>query len=285
MKSQRLRVGIVGAGRMGRIRAFSAKAHPQSDVVAIVDSIVERARSLAAELCCQAGTDWQELLEREDIDAIVVSTPHKFLAPITTAALNSEKYVFCEKPGARNVAEAEAVLRAYYGNWNPNEGNSGTHLVPQGNSRLVVGFTLRHYPAIVRAGELINAGAIGQPMYVRARYGHGGRPDYDLEWRGDPEMAGWIAYSGTRANWQNEKFKQEFPKEPTYRRTLKEEAEALDTMVTVLAPEAASQKKAEKLDPALLALIHIDHEGLLEAARRREEAVEHGARRWPGDLA
>jgi len=45
---------------------------------------------------------------------------------------------------------------------------------------------------------------------------------------------------------------------------LKEEAEALDTMVKVLAPEAGSQKKAEKLDPALLALIQIDREGLLE---------------------
>ncbi|HZS99476.1 MAG TPA: hypothetical protein VFA40_22005, partial [Terriglobales bacterium] len=48
------------------------------------------------------------------------------------------------------------------------------------------------------------------------------------------------------------------------RRSLKEEAEALDAMVAVLAPDAASLKKAEKLDPALLALIQIDHEGLLE---------------------
>jgi tetratricopeptide (TPR) repeat protein len=79
-----------------------------------------------------------------------------------------------------------------------------------------------------------------------------------------PESAAWIAYGGVRANWQQGKFKKEFPSETAYRRSLKEEAEALDTMVKVLTPEANSQKKAEKLDPSLLALIQIDHEGLLE---------------------
>jgi tetratricopeptide (TPR) repeat protein len=82
---------------------------------------------------------------------------------------------------------------------------------------------------------------------------------------GDPEVAGWAAYNRTRAAWQQEKFKKAFPNEPNYRRSLKEETEALDAMVSVLAPDAASLKKAEKLDPALLALIQIDHEGLLEA--------------------
>jgi len=82
---------------------------------------------------------------------------------------------------------------------------------------------------------------------------------------GDPEAAGWAAYTRTRGLWQKEKFKKAFPNEPSYRRSLKEETEALDAMVSVLAPDAASLKKAEKLDPALLALIQIDHEGLLEA--------------------
>jgi tetratricopeptide (TPR) repeat protein len=81
---------------------------------------------------------------------------------------------------------------------------------------------------------------------------------------GNPEAAGWRAYDATRQAWQQEKFKKEFPQEAAYRRTLREESEALDAMVAVLAPDAASLKKAEKLDPSLLALIHVDHEGLLE---------------------
>lgn len=79
-----------------------------------------------------------------------------------------------------------------------------------------------------------------------------------------PEVAAWNGYNKTRQAWKDEKFKQQFPNEANYRHSLKEEAEALDTLVAVLAPEAASQKKAEKLDPSLLALIQIDHDGLLE---------------------
>jgi predicted dehydrogenase len=185
---QKVRIGIVGAGRMGRIRSLSARAHPQSEVVGVVDNIVEHARALAAEFSCPVDTDWQKLVAREDVDAIVVATPHKYLAPITAAALKAGKYVFCEKPGARSAAEAEVVLRAAYGGSHPTD--SGLRLSRQNNTQLTVGFTLRHYPAIVHARELVAKGAIGDLMYVRARYGHGGRPDYNLEWRGDLEMAG-----------------------------------------------------------------------------------------------
>jgi tetratricopeptide (TPR) repeat protein len=79
-----------------------------------------------------------------------------------------------------------------------------------------------------------------------------------------PEAAGWAAYEKTRQSWKQDRFKKEYPSEPNYRHSLREETEALDAMVAVLAPEAASMKKAEKLDPSLLALIRIDHDGLLE---------------------
>ena len=181
---------MVGAGRMGRIRSLCAKAHPQSELVEVVDTIAQYARTLAAEAGCRAGSDWQKLIEREDVDAIVVATPHKYLAPITTAALNAGKYVFCEKPGARNAAEAAIVLQAAYGSATARELGPAAPIASESNTRLFVGFTLRHYPAVVRARELVAAGVIGEPMYVRGRYGHGGRPNYNLEWRGDPEMAG-----------------------------------------------------------------------------------------------
>jgi hypothetical protein len=76
--------------------------------------------------------------------------------------------------------------------------------------------------------------------------------------------AAWIVYSGTRLSWQQEKFKEEFPNETVYRRSLKEETEALDAMVSVIAGDAKSAKKAKNMDPSLLALIQLDHAGLLE---------------------
>ena len=76
--------------------------------------------------------------------------------------------------------------------------------------------------------------------------------------------AAWLVYSGTRLSWQREKFKKEFPDEATYRHSMKEEAEALDTMVSVIAENAKSKKKAKYIDPSLLTLVQLDHAGLLE---------------------
>jgi len=159
---------------MGRIRAQSAQAHPECRVVQVVDPVSERAEALAKEVGCEAGADWERLVARRDLDAVVVATPHKHLAPITIAALQTGKHVFCEKPMARTVAEADEVLKCHRSN-------------PQ---VLVVGFTLRHHPAIARARELLLEGAIGDPFFIRGCYGHGGRPGYEREWRADPEAAG-----------------------------------------------------------------------------------------------
>lgn len=76
--------------------------------------------------------------------------------------------------------------------------------------------------------------------------------------------AAWIAYSGARLSWQQEEFKKEFPNETAYRHSLKEEAEALDTMVSVIAKDAKSPKKAKDMDPSLLALVGLDHAGMVE---------------------
>lgn len=76
--------------------------------------------------------------------------------------------------------------------------------------------------------------------------------------------AAWLVYSGNRLSWQREKFKKEFPNETAYRHSLKEESEALDTMVTVIDEDAKSKKKAKNIDPALLALVQLDRTGFLE---------------------
>jgi len=77
-------------------------------------------------------------------------------------------------------------------------------------------------------------------------------------------MAAWIVYGGVRLSWQREKFKKEYPDETSYRHSLKEEAQALDTMMTVIAQDAKDKEKAKKIDPALLSLVQLDKSGLLE---------------------
>jgi predicted dehydrogenase len=164
---------------MGRIRALAANARPDCKVTHVVDTDPLRASALALEVGGVWGTDWEVAIESPEVDSVVVSTAHKFLMPIARAALEAGKHVFCEKPMARTFAEGQLLLEAVQGH------------IKRGSKRAaVVGFTLRHHPAIAEAHRLVAAGAIGQPFYIRAVYGHGGRPGYDQEWRMDPELGG-----------------------------------------------------------------------------------------------
>jgi predicted dehydrogenase len=108
------------------------------------------------------------------VDIVVVCTSNKFLAPISIAALRAGKHVLCEKPMGRNVTEAVQIAG----------------VARDAERVLKVGFTLRFHPALRRARELIGRGELGPLFYVQGVYGHGGRPGYEKEWRGDPELAG-----------------------------------------------------------------------------------------------
>jgi hypothetical protein len=96
------------------------------------------------------------------------------------------------------------------------------------------------------------------------------------------ETAGWNAYNATRADWKQGKFKKEFPNETAYRRSLKEEADALNSLVKVLEPEATTEKKARNLDPTLLELIEINQKGLLESFVLLNRADPDIAKDYPG---
>jgi predicted dehydrogenase len=79
-----------------------------------------------------------------------------------------------EKPGARCAAELDPVADA----------------ARKSDVLVRVGFNLRYHRAFRKAREILDTGVLGEPMFVRARYGHGGRPGYDKEWRAFPELSG-----------------------------------------------------------------------------------------------
>lgn len=167
------KVGIVGAGRMGRRRAATAQAHPASAVALIYDERAPAAAELAAECGAAVAASPEELIAA-DLDIAVVATTHDALAPISTAALSAGKHVLCEKPLGRNPREAQQAVAA----------------AEQSGRVLKVGYNHRYHPAVQKLHEVCTAGEIGPLLSIRARYGHGGRPGYDREWRTNPEKAG-----------------------------------------------------------------------------------------------
>lgn len=80
----------------------------------------------------------------------------------------------------------------------------------------------------------------------------------------DPNSLAWTSYAMERALWHGDKFKQEFPNEPKYRRTLKKETASLHLMVTVVKEQKDYRNILSRLDPSLQTLIRIDEMGLLE---------------------
>jgi predicted dehydrogenase len=169
-----MRVAVVGCGLIGARRAAQIVAHPDTELATVVDASESAAQAAASRYGVPARTAWQDATGDPDVDAIVVATPNAYLCEISCAALASGKHVLAEKPMGRNLAEARAMERA----------------AAQAARVLKIGFNHRYHPAIRRARELVAAGAIGEPISARARYGHGGRPGYEREWRGDATLAG-----------------------------------------------------------------------------------------------
>jgi predicted dehydrogenase len=171
-----MRVGIVGCGLIGNKRARALGA---DRVVAVADANAQRAEQLARQHAgCEVAADWQAVLGRADVDVVVVATTNNMLAPVTAEAVRRGKHVVVEKPAARSADELAPVVEE----WHRAFRDKGVVVK--------VGFNHRFHPAFLKAREIFESGALGEMMFVRARYGHGGRPGMEKEWRGDPKIAG-----------------------------------------------------------------------------------------------
>jgi predicted dehydrogenase len=168
-----LRVAVIGAGGIGSIRANVINNDPLSQLVAVADANLNAARSLASSLGVVPYGTWNALLQRNDIDAIVVSTPTKFHSEITKAALQSGMHVLCEKPLGMTSGEIEQLC-AY---------------TPPGMI-LKTGFNYRHMDHVIYAKRELEKGTIGTPYFLRCRFGHGGKIDYEKDWCTNADLSG-----------------------------------------------------------------------------------------------
>ena len=123
---------------------------------------------------CIAGTDWRPMLGGADIDAVIIATPQDSQVEIARAAIDAGIHVLVEKPAARHVDELLGLPQ----------------LAAKRNVRVRVGFNHRYHRAFQHARRLVDSGILGPLLYLRARYGHGGRLGYASEWRAQPQRSG-----------------------------------------------------------------------------------------------
>jgi len=165
-------VAIVGCGLIGQKRAGALGARAR--LVACADKDLPRAEKLAASRGARAFSDWRDVLGLPDVDIVIIATLHDSLAELTLAAAQAGKHVLVEKPAARFAAELVPVMAA----------------AEATGVKVHVGFNHRYHRALRKAKEIIDDGALGELMFIRARYGHGGRIGYDREWRSNPALSG-----------------------------------------------------------------------------------------------
>jgi predicted dehydrogenase len=166
---------IIGCGLIGRKRATALGGLPGAVLRQVCDLDPARAADLAKLAPgCAAATDYQAVVNDPQVSAVIVATLNGSLAPISLAAVRAGKHVLVEKPGGLNAAELREVQAA----------------AAQTGARVRLGYNHRFHPALQKARELVDSGVLGPLMFLRARYGHGGRKGYDREWRADPKLSG-----------------------------------------------------------------------------------------------
>jgi predicted dehydrogenase len=163
---------IVGCGLIGRRRLGTL---PPGSLRYACDLDLERALSLAAVTTnCEATTNLETVLCDSEVDVIIVASANAALAFITLQAVKAGKHVLVEKPGAissRELAEIESAATV-----------SG--------ALVRIGYNHRFHPGFRQAYRLVQEEDLGEVMFIRARYGHGGRLGYEHEWRMDPAQSG-----------------------------------------------------------------------------------------------
>lgn len=155
--SDRIRIGIVGCGRQAQLGyLYWLKNHPKARAAACADPFPNRARkALNGHKNAQAYTDAREMISKEKLDAVVVTSPPWHHREAVETASEYRVPILCEKPMASNIEDARAMVSA-----------AESAGVP-----LFIGFNCRFDPAVFRAAELLRDGIIGKIFSVTGYFG------------------------------------------------------------------------------------------------------------------
>ncbi len=170
--SNRMKIALIGAGGIGKEWALALKA-AEISIALVVDTDPAKGEAFAQEFGGTFEPDLSAAI-KSGIQAAIIAVPHVYLAPTSRQCLEAGVHVLCEKPGGITSEEVKA-----------NE-----IIATDKGLTYMIGFNHRYHPAYIEAKKRFDAGEIGDLMFIRARYGFGGRAGYEKEWRFDKAIAG-----------------------------------------------------------------------------------------------
>lgn len=173
---RKIKIGVCGLGGFGVVctRAFGMSNKAQ--VMAVCTRREDVARKYGTEADANWYTQYPEMLEREELDAVCITTPNYLHAEQSIAAMNSGFHVFCTKPMATTLEDAEDMIKAARKN----------------NVKLEIGFHYRFDKRIIEMKELIGKGEIGEPFSTVTSLQYDRTPEYWASgpWRARLSQAG-----------------------------------------------------------------------------------------------
>jgi predicted dehydrogenase len=167
-----LKIGLIGCGDFGRLRAGAIKRLDSLQLVAVSDVDRKKTEAVTEMHGGVIVEDWRKLMHK-DVDAVIVSTPPHLHADMCTEALAAGKHVLCEKPLARTPDECQRILNT----------------AKKNGCFLATGFNYRFYPSIQKAKSFLEAGMIGELDHIRSYAGYSAA-DHGQPWVHDVKVVG-----------------------------------------------------------------------------------------------
>ena len=144
-----IKIVIIGVGFIGKTHASAYKQIENANIVAVVDQVEEKGQAFAKEFKTKFYKDLDEVLAKEDINIVDICTPTFLHKDMAIKAANAGKNIFCEKPLALSLSEADEII----------------NIVNKNNVKSMVGHVLRFWPEYVEVKKIIDSGNLGKPMH------------------------------------------------------------------------------------------------------------------------
>ncbi|HRE40696.1 MAG TPA: Gfo/Idh/MocA family oxidoreductase [Ignavibacteria bacterium] len=173
-----MKLGIIGCGLIGRKRANAIEKN--DIIVGACDVNIKTGKKFASDYKTKYFQDYKKLILETKPDIVVVAVVNKFIKEVVNFALMNNVHVIAEKPLGRNTKEAAEMFNTL----KKQNSKSKNKLI------LKTGFNHRFHPAMLKAREYLDKKLIGDVMFIRAVYGHGGRNGMEKEWRASKDLCG-----------------------------------------------------------------------------------------------
>ena len=166
--------GIIGCGKIAHKRA---KFIEKKNILFCYDINKKNSSKFSKKYSCKVSKNINEMFANKNINSVIISTYHNSLSKITLEAYKKNLNVFVEKPLGKNLKDLKNLIQKIS--------------KIKSKNIIQVGYNHRFHPSILMIKKLLkNKKKTGKIMYIRSRYGHGGRKNYEKEWRSVKKLSG-----------------------------------------------------------------------------------------------